>query len=517
MISRRILAAVALLCAFTVAAHAQTGSPKTSAQLNAEINARVTTNGKQQITAFDLRQIWLDLVSSIMPDTAVVSGNFPSFDGVTGKLKDSGFSFSTNLQTANYTIATTDCGKTIQAGTGATGQFTLTLPSVSGFPANCSVAIKNGDTTRGKVLAGFPAGFASAQNVLWPLQYGTVRIINGAWAAGVAPGRWIQTTNTALQANHSSGSNTNNDCLGTGTGACATAIHAFEVFKTAVIVPGDTSPTIQTDCGFTENPSGAFIGSVGSGTGVLFIIGNEASPANCVLNTTGMSFDDGNVTSLRGFTLRSSGTAAFVQKGGTLVFANVICGANTGSCFQVNEGGSLTWDPGTLAFGEISCAPNCFAFGIVNNGGTVSLQQASITMPSVLTFVTLYSGNFSGSRGFIGTTFSGPGSGVASTGTQYIISNSATLALSATVMPGNTAGVLSSNACLEGVCAKISNLMFPSPIAFSTLPACSATTEGAQQTVADSTSNTWGATAAGLGAFRVLLYCNGTNWTVAGK
>lgn len=68
MNSRRIFAALALLCAFIVPAYAQTGSPKTAAQLNAEINARITSNGKQQVTAFDLRQIWLDFVSSIIPD-----------------------------------------------------------------------------------------------------------------------------------------------------------------------------------------------------------------------------------------------------------------------------------------------------------------------------------------------------------------------------------------------------------------------------------------------------------------
>src|SRR5258707_11523881 len=54
--------------------------------------------------------------------------------------------------TANYTIATTDAGKTIQAGTGSTGFFTITVPSVSGFPANTVVILTNGDTVtpRGK-------------------------------------------------------------------------------------------------------------------------------------------------------------------------------------------------------------------------------------------------------------------------------------------------------------------------------------------------------------------------------
>lgn len=65
MTYRRFFAALALLCALATTSHAQTGSPKTPAQLNAEINARLITNGKQQITAFDFRQVLLDFVSSI--------------------------------------------------------------------------------------------------------------------------------------------------------------------------------------------------------------------------------------------------------------------------------------------------------------------------------------------------------------------------------------------------------------------------------------------------------------------
>jgi len=56
------------------------------------------------------------------------------------------------------TILNTDCGKTVQLGTGATGFFTETLPSVSGFDPKCKVNITNGDTARAKGLSGFPVG-----------------------------------------------------------------------------------------------------------------------------------------------------------------------------------------------------------------------------------------------------------------------------------------------------------------------------------------------------------------------
>jgi hypothetical protein len=55
------------------------------------------------------------------------------------------------------------------------------------------------------------------------------------------------------------------------------------------------------------------------------------------------------------------------------------------------------------------------------------------------------------------------------------------------------------------------------PVAYSALPAASSTIEGAIAAVTDSSTNTWGATISGGGSNHVLAYCNGTNWTVAGK
>jgi hypothetical protein len=52
---------------------------------------------------------------------------------------------------------------------------------------------------------------------------------------------------------------------------------------------------------------------------------------------------------------------------------------------------------------------------------------------------------------------------------------------------------------------------------YATLPACSPTIEGFRQTVTDSNTNTWGATVAAGGAYRIGAYCDGTNWTVYSK
>lgn len=56
------------------------------------------------------------------------------------------------------------------------------------------------------------------------------------------------------------------------------------------------------------------------------------------------------------------------------------------------------------------------------------------------------------------------------------------------------------------------------PVGFATLPACSATYEGSQAAVSDANVGTWGTTiTAGSSTNHVLAYCDGTNWTVAGK
>jgi hypothetical protein len=54
-------------------------------------------------------------------------------------------------------------------------------------------------------------------------------------------------------------------------------------------------------------------------------------------------------------------------------------------------------------------------------------------------------------------------------------------------------------------------------VGVASLPAPSTTNRGSLAFVIDSTTNVWGAIAAGGGANAVLLMSNGTNWTVIGK
>jgi hypothetical protein len=132
-----------------------------------------------------------------------------------------------NTQTSNYTIESSDCGYTIQAGTGATGFFTVTIPSVTGFPATCSVEIVNGDSTRGKGIS----GITIHTQVLWPLQAMQVSIVNGAWTLTKDPGRWeVPGGTTNLYTDFTNGTDTlgATDGLASGSSAFKTVEKALE-------------------------------------------------------------------------------------------------------------------------------------------------------------------------------------------------------------------------------------------------------------------------------------------------
>ncbi|SFV16026.1 hypothetical protein SAMN05192541_124119 [Bradyrhizobium arachidis] len=86
MISRRLLAAAAILCAMLVPVHAQ----KTKAQLNTEIGANFPDQTAGQITPQNLRTVTQDIVNSIMPTAPVTANSVPCFDGTTGLLKGCG-------------------------------------------------------------------------------------------------------------------------------------------------------------------------------------------------------------------------------------------------------------------------------------------------------------------------------------------------------------------------------------------------------------------------------------------
>jgi len=91
------------------------------------------------------------------------------------------------------------------------------------------------------------------------------------------------------------------------------------------------------------------------------------------------------------------------------------------------------------------------------------------------------------------------------------------LSLTANLVNGNLPVASSTRAQTDsGIAAASGHLTLKAGL-FSALPACAGGTEGTEGAVTDSMTNTWGATITGSGSDHVLAYCDGTNWTVAGK
>src|SRR5262249_37151710 len=143
--------------------------------------------------------------------------------GTLGSLAFSGSALATNgvwanvrnAQTANYTAAASDCGKTIALGGNAF--FTLTVSATGTYTANdpqCVIVIKNEDTARGKALS--VSGLPSLQPILWPQQTVTLFVQNAAWAVDRLRQRWRWDASYLLHVG--SAGNDANDGLAAGAG-----------------------------------------------------------------------------------------------------------------------------------------------------------------------------------------------------------------------------------------------------------------------------------------------------------
>jgi hypothetical protein len=204
------------------------------------------------------------------------------------------------------TIVNTDCNKTVQEGTGSSGSWTVTLPSISGFSGTCVVIVKNGDTARGKILSGFPADMYTT---LWPSQIVKVGIVNGAWATLLNPGVWQTTSNIQFFIDNG-GSDTTNDGLAAGSaGAFATLQHCANVAAQHVYAVGGiqcSHTASQTDSEFVS----VFYPNNGGGT----LVFNSATAGtqfawDCLSADYCLEFGDNALVGLKDITFLASTTS----------------------------------------------------------------------------------------------------------------------------------------------------------------------------------------------------------------
>lgn len=209
-------------------------------------------------------------------------GDFACWNNTSGALLKDCPLGTVNVQSGNYTIATSDCNNTVLAnGT----LSTITLPATAGFPAPCVITVKNSNPSRAQKLSGFPAGIAvnainwcgGGNMCLPPNQTVQVQITqaSGSWFATQVINRW-RPNGVTIFADASLGSDSN-DCLASGSAACATLQQAYNIA-----------------CLFTDSQSTTAVSF--TGTMHNFLSGGCGVPRLIQINGTGTAIIDDNNT-----------------------------------------------------------------------------------------------------------------------------------------------------------------------------------------------------------------------------
>jgi hypothetical protein len=343
-----------------------------------------------------------------------------------------GYGVDANLPwpvTANTTIAPKYCQGTVLAGTGSTGQFTLTLPAVTGFPTNCSVLIKNGDVTNGKILSGFPSDLYT---MLWPKQSVGVKIVNGAWQTFFNPGPWVPTSSPVAFYASPTGSDSN-DCLTPGTactfkGACNIRSSPATSFASAglqINLADGTYSAVDSNnnlCTIQGN-------SGGNSSQLTSIQGDSVTPTNVILavpsGANGIVIEDGGeagVNNLEITAVNGAGPGIQCRQLAVCDYNNVYWGAwgNSGSHVSITGGASSNMVGPETILANFIVHWNLSDGAHFNAGATTHIpsaiswsQFAEATNSNIDITAWSYSG--SGAAGSTGATFYGSGPGYLST------------------------------------------------------------------------------------------------------
>lgn len=354
---------------------------------------------------------------------------------------------------ANDAVLTTDCGKTVQLGTGATGQFTSTLPAVSGFPTGCAVSIVNEDTAFGKKLSGYPSnGQLLSSNILYPGQAVSVKIVNGAWIVTSAPGRYRKGT----QLYASNAGDDTNDCINITTPCLHIGTAVLRIYQDIDNQNGE--PQVNIACGsYTESVS--IQGPMGY-TSVMFLVG-AAPTTHCVdwhpASNFSLQLGDLAVIEVQNLFFECAGCSG--TNFGIFQHQHSIIDILTGIEFgDFGASGSMyTCD----SFGQVNW-PQAFSISggaafVMDIGSLCAMRWANpasiVTISNTPTFNTLVRGNGNASTTMSGLNWTA-GTGIAS-GVRYAFTGGAYIDQSIVTWPsGSTSGVPTATTTPYGGVAK---------------------------------------------------------------
>lgn len=394
----------------------------------------------------------------------------------------SNYSGPVNTVTTNYQLLPSDCGGTVQVGTGSTGFLTLTIPSISGFLTTCSVVIVNGDTTRAKTIVGLTLPYADGCNCLWPGQTFVAKIINGAWTVVFEPGRWHPTGAVTCYVDAING-NDNNDCLAAGAGNAVQTLfqaaerianHQWDLYSAS----STTQVTFQLADNNTCTGSNAYGGLHLAGPGVghdgnasYVIQGNAVTPANvCINDQTSISAIatfDGAILEIKNLKMQSASGIPTVQADENSIIrlegGIILGGSGTSADFFIQHGSQIFADAGYTIAGSSN------EHVITTDGGgwkvTTSLTVTCTASPAYNDFILLQR---HARQYWVGTTFSGCGS---VTGTRFYADGGSQIetgGVGANFFPGNSGGALHGFSNYDGA----TDLSGDCTLAFNTVITC---------------------------------------------